>query len=510
MTTQSGPTPASRDVDESGLGEIARSAFSRLETFREIERTLNLFGERFEGWSPWRVMRAPIFASVTMIGQGFSNSGQRQLGRMAEAAWATVQFLQVIVFGPRRDVLVKTCRSALRLHEGGRYRDVYFDGLLATGIAAFKLEEINSRAFDRQASNALFPADLNPIVFTFWGRIFGTLFPAISVDAFAAFVVRALETNLGLAVTAKALRMRVSTVKWQARLYRLLLWRIRPRVVLVSDSAEFGLRIACEKAGICFIELQHGVFDAAHPDAVPGNVTGSKSALLLPDMLASRGSFWIEQLVGTRQHEAAQAVGNEMVDRAIAVRALRASTTALHIVFSSQGVDTDRAAAWLSAVANNNDSGDWRMTIKLHPGYDAETRSYDRLTDDPRITIIAGSIEPNVFDLLAGADLHLSISSACLFDAAAIGVRSAIIPLHSHERLLYAVDDDAIHLLHEPAEVWRLITLPPLNSGACRRFSEPGFLESLATAIAPVPGDTVYQHCIPGAGGVRDGEQRRQ
>ncbi|MFX5862045.1 hypothetical protein ABTE64_18120, partial [Acinetobacter baumannii] len=84
------------------------------------------------------------------------------------------------------------------------------------------------------------------------------------------------------------------------------------------------------------------------------------------------------------------------------------------------------------------------LSIKLHPVYDQGDLNFAGLQRDDRVSVVAGSELPTVFDMLSEADLHLSIASACHFDAAALGVRSVIIPLAGHESLLHAVDQEQI------------------------------------------------------------------
>jgi hypothetical protein len=280
--------------------------------------------------------------------------------------------------------------------------------------------------------------------------------------------------------------MRISTVYWQARLYQLLLVRIKPQAILVSDTGEYGLRIAAGRAGVPFIELQHGVFDASHPDAVPAWVTGPAEALVLPNILASRGRYWIECLAETRQgRDHAVPVGNEFIDEARQRRKARAAARTVHFVLTTQGLDSLRLARWIEAMKVAAPAAvDWRLSIKLHPVYDRETREFSKLQEDCRIRVIAGSALPNVFDLLAEADLHLSIASACHFDAAALGIRSVVVPLAGHESLLDAVDGKQIFLAQSPEDIWRIAALPDSSEvERAYRFSEPNFIANMRKLV---------------------------
>ncbi len=452
---------------------------ARIQALFELERRHDLFAFRVDGWSPWRVMRNAVHRGMMALPMG--NTQQANGRRVMQALAATVRLAWTLMTVGRRDLLVKTCRSGLRLQQGSRFRDVYFDGLLAQGWSHFKLEEINSPHFDRQAAAAMHPAHLDPVVFTFWGRVLGHLFPVREAREFCEFTSRLLQAEVAYTVRPNWLMMRVSTVYWQARIYHVLLSRLRPHSVLVSDTGDYALRIASERVGARFIELQHGVFDEQHPDAVPGWVEGETHALVLPDVLACRGSYWIERLAATRQGQhLAIAVGNELIDMARAKRSQRnASDATYRLLLTTQGLDSEALAVWIQrllACAPSNTG--FELTIKLHPVYDMHTRAYDALAHDPRVRVIPGAEPPNVFDLLAAADLHLSISSACHFDAASIGLTTMVVPLTGHEAMFSVVDDVQVFVANEPVEVWHRLAQRRGDLPQGERFATPGFINN--------------------------------
>lgn len=96
---------------------------------------------------------------------------------------------------------------------------------------------------------------------------------------------------------------------------------------------------------------------------------------------------------------------------------------------------------------------------------------------------------PNVWELLAATDLHLSISSASHFDAVALGVPSVVVPLASHERMLHAVDGASLLVARNPEDVWKLAReARPLDPHVCERFAAAGFLDNLLRLVdQPLP-----------------------
>jgi hypothetical protein len=465
---------------------------ARLQKLFALERRHNFFSYRVDGWSAWRVMRNPVYWRVADL--PLSKPARPTYIRVFEALRGTLGLLRLLIDGRQKELLIKTCRSALRARHGDKYEDLHFDSLLRGGYSCIKLEEINTSDFDMQAAAAWRPADLNAVVFTFWGRTLGRLFPADAMP-FCRFVAEHLQSELDVTVAPRWLLMRISSVVWQARLYGALLARIKPRAILVSDTGEYGLRVAAYRANIRFIEVQHGVFDATQPDAIPLWVDGSIAELALPDVLATRGSYWMKKLATTRQGEHAVAVGDAMTDSARARRAAGVGDSCVRLVLTSQGLDTEQLVAWIGELARSAPpSLDWHLSIKLHPIYDSSPEKFDALKSHARIRIISGAEQPNVFDLLADSDLHLTIASACHFDAVAIGVRSAIIPLDGHELLTDTVDNRLFYRAISPRHIWDIVTSPssisPLDSD---RFSARGYVDNLAALLPPMALDPLKQ-----------------
>lgn len=447
--------------------------------FHALEREHQLFAAQFEDFSAWRVMRNPAFYaldSVTAVPPAIP-----RWRRVWTALVETVRFAILLLLAHPVDLVVKTSVSSLRGKKAGQWQDLIFDPLLERVPRHFKLLEVNSRAFETQRRNSAFPGQLEPSVFTFWGQILGRLFPA-DLEGFEHRVAELFRADLCVTIDPGMLRLRVSTVKWQARLYACLLRRLRPHMVMVSDTGEYSLRLACARLGIAFAEVQHGVFDALHPDAIPDDAPGTNGALLVPNLYLAKGRYWIAALAGFRHGGVAVPVGHAQIDDLRARRAASSRWAGRSIVLSSQGYCIEELTQWVAAaIAAAPADADWHIRIKCHPVYDGPT-AFVSLAEHPRVTIIPGNAEPNVYELLAAADAHLSISSACHFDAAALGVPSFIIPLPGHEILLEAIDGQAIRLLARPEDLW---TMSLEDSPADNRtsFSEPGYVDTMIAIV---------------------------
>lgn len=451
------------------------SEHNRAAQFYAFEKRHDLFATKVSGISCWRVMRNFLFNKHQ--GLPATVGSVAQFKRLLIAISAIVKLAAALVFPRKSKLLFKGCVSALRWRIGYHWFDPAIDTVLQQGSTAFKIIERNSSSFAFQSANAAYPSNLEASAFTLLGRLLGTVFPA-DTGAFHKNVAELLEAELGVQVTPAALRLRVSTVIWQARLYRLLLKRIRPEHVVVTDTGEFGLRLACLQTQIPFFEIQHGIFDAAHPDAIPEDATGTDGQLLIPDRLLSKGRFWIDQLDGYRHGRVAVPVGSAIID--FWRNSERQSvTTDFHVVVTTQGIAVVQVIDTLrAAIAVAPADLEWRISIKLHPVYDDIENYASAFKHYSRVTILEGSSDPNVYELLAGCDLHVSISSACHFDALALGKRTLMLPLQSHENLLYAVQSGGISLLSDPADIWAPVQGSD-STANCDYYSNSGYVANV-------------------------------
>ncbi|MCE4538167.1 hypothetical protein LXT12_12990 [Pelomonas sp. P7] len=450
------------------------------------ERRHGWFDFRLDGWAVWRVLRTPVYNVAAALPLSYTRESRKS--QLKRSLKATAGVLGYLLIGRHCDVLVKSFRSALRSRHGDRFRDVYFDGVLDQQPSHFKLEVVNTTAFTRQAAQAFRPANADAYAFTFWGAVLGRLFPCREAEVFCRDLAGSLQSEVGIEIGERFLLQRLSAMYWESRLYALLLARLRTRLVMVADTSEYALRRACSMRGIPFVEMQHGVFDEDHPDAVPAWVSGSAAELLLPDALACYGPYWVARLAASRQYGVAQPVGNELVDYYRVRRLSRQvdeANTQVHLLFTSQGIDTERAVAWLDTLLKSAPPNlRTTLTVKLHPAYDNDAAPYAGLVALHGAVLVAGSQEPNVWELLTEADLHLSISSACHFDAAALGVPSVVMPLQGHYLMEAAINGRSIFSAQTPKAVWTLLaSLRGFTAADMGEYASPGFTQRIDQLI---------------------------
>jgi hypothetical protein len=458
---------------------------ARLEKLHAFETRHRLFEQGCDGWSVWRVLRRVVHREITTEDQPDAaaaalKSRYRGMPRMM------IQLARQLIAAPQADLVLMSLASALRDKAGDRWRDIYFDDLLDTGLTAFKIENPNSNSLNARGADAARPAQVNLLAIDLLARLRARLRPLPKdVQAFAEALSERLRDELGVALPARWVKRTIGTTREQARIHERILKRVRPRAVLVADTAEFPMLIACRRVGVPLIEVQHGTFTTEHPDALPSLPGLDQASLLLPDRLAAFGNYWKRELAGTAMPaERIIPVGNTLIDRMRALRAKREPSDELRILATTQGIATSHLVAWLDAfAAAAPPEMRWKLHIKLHPAYEPSTEPYAALSTHPQIEIVPGDQSPLTVDLLANADLHLSISSTSHFDAISIGVPTVIIPLPSHEIIRFIADDRSAFVARDPKHIWHIVRSVPSVPDEGHDFCAPNYVANLRALI---------------------------
>lgn len=158
---------------------------------------------------------------------------------------------------------------------------------------------------------------------------------------------------------------------------------------------------------------------------------------MLPELLTVYGAYWMKLL----EHSALgrlgriRPIGAPMIEASRGLRERRfvADPAKPVLTLTSQGIAAERLADFVADFLKLC-SCRFELNIRLHPGYEADASHYGaRFSGDPRVVLWQGNSKPDTFEMIAMSDLHLSISSACHFEALGIGTPTAIITLPSHE-----------------------------------------------------------------------------
>lgn len=456
-----------------------REAAQRLEA---LERQFGLYRLKVDGWVAWRTVRG----AVAFVLNGYSITQQSANSRrqdLLSIAAEVARFLWALLRRKRRTLLIRTLSSALSEQQSGKLRDIYFDSLLIDGLDAHKVQQQNGAGTIRRAQ-MLYPHETAHSAIAALARVFTVLWVPSEAKHAARRISEALTTLERDSVSYDWLVRRFGSIRWQVRLYTALLKAVRPRAVLVADTGEYALSIACKRLGVRFVEIQHGVFTENHPDAVPAWALehATETELILPDVLGVFGEYWARRLRGTALgHRELVPVGSDVLDRWRARRreSKRHGDACLVVVVTTQGQERAGLVQWLARViAAAPPERHWRMVLKLHPIYDSDPQPYSTIAAHPGVEIIGRGSPASIYQLLVGADVHASISSASHFDAIGLDVPTVVIPLPGSELVMDMVDGERVFVGDDPGMVWtRALASSKPASNRSNDLYASGFVE---------------------------------
>ena len=287
--------------------------------------------------------------------------------------------------------------------------------------------------------------------------------------------------------TPRLIALHLLSFYWTKRLYGALLERIQPEYALVADPGEYAITAAAKERDIDVLEYQHGFLDRdQHPAyAWTEHALKYKARMPIPDRLLLYGEYWKQELaVNGFWEDSLAAVGSLRMDHYRKARSVSNCSETCTIVLTTQGIDVENVIAFISGFLALADRRlQFRLYIKLHPFYETDKTPYEAaFLKHPEVQILLGSESPSTFELLARAQLHLTISSTCHYDALGLGVPTVILPFTSHEAALHLYETGQAFLAHSPQELfdiavhWRDHAVPP---GISEWYYKPGALENI-------------------------------
>lgn len=413
-----------------------RSEKEAAEIIRRVEGTHRLFGYAVNGVSVWQILRFSIAMDLQNI-----PVKRLPIPRSITLKYGLIGLMKIaklIMLGKKSEYWVSTYISALRLRRDNCYRDIYFDSLLESVHGGLKIQGMNAPGFEAQLANAFLKPDIDSTLFHVIVRILARLFPVNNDQGAFNLVSKLITKELWLSGYSETVIRRIySSLWWHARIYELLLRLLKPSAVIIADTGEYALLLACRKQGVNIIELQHGIQTPDHPSTLSIDTLEYEVNLLLPNYWGVFGDYWKERLAGSimaikgRIHS----VGTDMIDTYREYRIHHFATNALCpvLTLTTQGIDTENLINFVREFLRVSD-GEFRLNIKLHPAFDNSMKLYvDALGVDARCKVVSGKSDPNTYELISCSDLHLSIASACHYEALGLGVPTLVIGLTGHQ-----------------------------------------------------------------------------
>jgi hypothetical protein len=243
------------------------------------------------------------------------------------------------------------------------------------------------------------------------------------------------------------------------------------------------------------VELQHGIFTPNHPDALPwaSDLNVDDQGLLLPDIIAVYGSHWADahsrKLLGVCNR--IRPMGASFIEQLRAQRRrIECEDGLVRLLVTTQGLARDALISLLKEFLGTCRIP-LRLDIKLHPVYDPAPDYYtEALGRDSRVNVIPGSAQPDALSILArGCSLHLSISSACHYDALGLQVPTAVLALPNHELVLDLVVAGHALLVLSGRQLAQVVvdkSWIPVSPEVSERYYRAGFANNVSEWILPV------------------------
>lgn len=424
----------------------------------ELELKTGLYKYRIDDYSAWRLLRF----KMSLVLQHLPFSSSSKSSRFTWAMERLVYFFReipVFLFPQHKNILVKTFSTALGEEENGFYKDIHFDDLFDGSDTCFKIEALNNPNYAERREKALIPITMTTAVFDLLSAAFAFIKIPTYTRRVASDIYRDIQSEFdGLALTAKGIQVSLLMFYWSKRLYKWLLFRIKPKIVLSADTGEFSLWAASRELGIPVVEFQHGIFTRGHPDALNSTMGAYRNHLIIPNKIFLYGEYWRKQLLLNQYYQGELVtVGNPRIDRYRAIRKnilTPDSNSDTSILLTSQGLDLERLIEFLSEfVYIANSKLKYSLCIKLHPAERDRSIYVKTLGKYPLVKILYGFEKPSTFELFAKADLHISIASASHYDSIGLFVPTVVLPLAGHELVQHLVDEGHAHLVKTPKDL---------------------------------------------------------
>ena len=450
----------------------------------ELDHQATAFTVR--GIAVWRLLRLPVCMALQT--SEFSNRSLPRRERLL-AVLRSIIDLATLPRGFR--YAVKTSISAMRIKGESGYEDIYFERLIKDLPGGVRLHTLNAAGYIWRKSATPAPS-VDCTAIPVFGALMARIFPIVEGAGVYARLSDLIRTNLEVDISSSKIQLIFSSLWWQARAYDWLLRRLGVASVLVAETDERALLMASKRQGIRFIELQHGVFTPDHPDALPSKMLdfAEPDTLLLPDGLALYGHYWADRLADTAMGrlERIYCVGASVIEGYRSMRKTRSPqyNEGPCLLVTTQGFGRDGLIRFLGRFLESFD-GPCTLILKLHPAFDPSTEPYLReIGKDSRVRVITGSDDPNTYELMAKSDLHMSIASACHFDALGIGVPTLVLGLPGHTLVQDIIDiGDALFAAtpEDLAGIIKGLYWRPIQQTLSDKYYRQGFSENLSSLI---------------------------
>jgi hypothetical protein len=428
----------------------------------ELEIKYNLFDFQLDNYCIWRLLKNEASINLNNFDFYITKKKRSKLKIFLTLFKGSIQDVPALFKISQKKYFVKTYSSVLRELENKKWKDVEFDYLLKDLGNCFKIEVKNSPNFNKRSKNALIPINMSTNIIDFLTLFLSKIVKINKIENSAKlFYLNIKNEPLLQNLDLKKIKMSLYNFYWSKFFYKIILLKVKPEFVFLSNTSEYSLIAASSELNIKSIEFQHGVFTSYHKDVFKDHAISFKNKLIIPNKILLFGEYWLSYFNNLQFYKDILCViGSPKIDyyRNIQNEIIKTKNY-IDILVTTQGYAIDDLIKFINDfIFISNNKLICNLYIKLHPGYDYDTSLYiNNFSQYDNVFIIAGDEEPSTFDLLLNSDYHLSISSACHFDALGLGVPTIILALKNYETILEIHNKNFAFLANTPQELFDYI-----------------------------------------------------
>ncbi len=421
---------------------------------QRLEERHDLLKHEFDGWCVWPMLRWSVGRAIQQAPldqRGADGFSKRELLGFAMSDLAD------LVRVPRARYVVKTYASYHTEVIEARKKDVFFDDLLLQVGDWYKIEVINSRALHFDGLRYLIPRDVSSTAMALVADKLARRLPEKRLGAIATSLSRCLVQELGLAEFTPGFIVRcLSGFQWSKRLYRGVLARVRPQALMLAEVGDYPVTAAAKELGIPVVEFQHGIAHRHYPaNSWTSYALPYKQRMAVPDRVFLFGPHWQREMAANGfWADELRSVGSLRVD-AYRRKGLDRNDDVCTLLVTLQGMDTVRLIDFFADFVRLAEGRlAYRLVFKMHPVYQHSDHLFEAAFGaNNRVELVSGVSLPSTFELLRQSHLHVSIFSACHYEALALGVPTVVLPMTGFENVEHLTASGDAVLARTPAEL---------------------------------------------------------
>lgn len=441
-------------MSESQQAYVSEEEVSR--RLQVIEEKHDLLRFEMDDWCVWPLFRFEVSRRLQKVPIDKAHASRFARSELVRIALGDI--LGMLRARRAGVVAFSHCSSHSEIRCGLKV-DVYLDDVLRALGSAHKIEVLDSHEAYFDGRRQLVPRLMTTVAANLVAAK-GTRRPTAEMMRMGTAIGSALYEECGVAVLGPdEIAERLASFRAYRMAYKTLLKRLRPECVLMV-ATDYYTTAAARELGVDVVELQHGFTHRHFPGtswtryALP-----YKSRMALPTRLFLYGPYWQRELKANGfWSDEVRVVGSARID-SYRERPRKRSPDVFTLVVTTQGTDTERLIAFmreLTLLAAGK--GPLRVVFKMHPVCDQQIALFKATFDGmPSVQVVSASEAPATFELLMQADMHASIYSTCHYEALALGVPTAILPLTGAENVLDLYRVGHAHFPQSPQELLEIV-----------------------------------------------------